>query len=100
MGSAGMKADFALRKPWHLIVVDRGDVIPQALLYYAFARFRERFYAVKNIQGFAGLQLQILGCVVISAPGHKHYKGKHHSVKEAERVEDDCSDFMVLPQHV
>ena len=96
MSAAGIKACLSLRHALHLVVVDRSDVIFCSLPYYLIGRIMECCGAVKNIQGLASLQLQIFRCLIVPAPGHKHDKRHHHSVEEAEGIENDRSDFMVF----
>src|SRR5215469_13855920 len=95
-----MNLYLALSHSLELIVINRSDIIEHPFLHCCPGRLLERLRNMKKVIGQVGLHLQIFGRVAVTTPGHKNNKGKHHSIKQAEGIEDDGSDFMVLLQYL
>src|SRR5690348_16386284 len=95
-----MNLYLALSHSLELVVINRRDIIEHPFLHYRPGRLLECLRNMKKVIGKVGLHLQIFGGIAVSTPGHKHNKGKHHSIKQAEGIEDNGSDFMVLLQYL
>ena len=94
-----MNGYVAFSHPLEFIVLNQSEIIEQSFLHYCPGRLLERLRNMKKVIGEIGLHLQIFGGVAVTTPGHKDNKGKHHSIKQPEGIEDNGSDFMVLLQY-
>src|SRR6266480_5490199 len=93
-----MKSYLPLRHSFQFIAINRNHIIHEPLSYCSTRRVRERLRTMKNVGDLVSFHFQILCGVGVSAPRNKYNKRDHHSVKQAEGVENDCRDLMVLLQ--
>ena len=77
-------------------VINRSRIIHESLAYDRTRGLGQYLRTVKNVVHFIGFHLQIFGTIGVSAPCNEHNERDHHSVKQSERIENDCRYLVIF----